>query len=47
VGHLAHLLGLMPTAGPVPAGDLVDGFDLTRLTPRPRGIRVDPATWPA
>jgi glutamyl-tRNA synthetase len=45
VGRLAWLLGLSEQPEPIRAADLVDGFSLERIKPRPQGIRVDPTSW--
>jgi glutamyl-tRNA synthetase len=45
VGRLAWLLGLRQQPGPVRASELIDGFSLEEIAPRPAGIRVDPTTW--
>lgn len=45
VGWLAGLLGLRPSAEPVPAAALVRGFSLDRLRPAPDGLVVDPTAW--
>jgi len=42
VGLLAGLLGLRPDSDPLPTASLVEGFDLSRLSPVPDGIVVDP-----
>jgi glutamyl-tRNA synthetase len=44
VGAIAALLGLYPGREPVPAADLVEGFELGRIPAAPRGIvaRIDP-----
>ena len=45
IGRLAWIHGLRPTPAPVRAGDLIDGFRLEGIRPRPEGIVVDPSTW--
>ena len=45
VGRLAHLVGLRPEPGPVPAGDLVGGFRLSDLRAAPDGIAIDTTVW--
>jgi glutamyl-tRNA synthetase len=45
VGWLAWLVGLRERPEPIRAADLVDGFSLERIPPRPAGIRVDPTSW--
>jgi glutamyl-tRNA synthetase len=44
-GRLAALLGLRPSARPVAASELVEGFALADLEPAPGGLVVDPLTW--
>jgi glutamyl-tRNA synthetase len=41
IGHLAHLLRLCPTAAPIPATALVDGFDITTLATVPTELIVE------
>jgi len=41
VGWLAHRLGLRPHDAPLRATDLIDGFSLAGVAPRPEGIVVD------
>jgi glutamyl-tRNA synthetase len=43
VGWLAYRLGLRPSHTPLHVTDLVDGFSLSDLPPRPAGIVVDAA----
>ena len=45
VGHLALAVGIRPTAEPVRATDLIEGFSLSRLPPARNGIVVDPSGW--
>jgi len=45
VGRLAGLLGLRPTAEPVAARGLIDGFSLGAVRSAPDGIVVDPGRW--
>jgi glutamyl-tRNA synthetase len=45
VGGLAQTLGLRRAPGPARAGDLVPGFDLSRLRHAPPEIVVDPRSW--
>ena len=45
VGHLAHLLELRLTPGPVAARSLVDGFAWERVPTCAEGIVVDPGGW--
>ena len=45
VGRLAWLLGLRERPEPIRAADLMEGFSLERIAPRPAGIRIDPSSW--
>jgi glutamyl-tRNA synthetase len=45
VGRLAHLLGLRADPAPLPARQLVEGFDLGRVRVAERGYTVNPDDW--
>ena len=45
VGRLAHVLGLRVDTTPLPACDLIPGFDLRRVRAAERGYTVKPDDW--